>query len=84
MTRVLNERYGFAWRGTAAFLTNRVPRLWPSYSVIIGLVLLALQFLPLSNLTSSSLSEPLAALQTSSPTLQLLAKSDLILSSGYR
>jgi peptidoglycan/LPS O-acetylase OafA/YrhL len=49
MTRVLNERYGFAWRGTAAFLINRVLRLWPSYCVIMGLALLALQFRPLSN-----------------------------------
>jgi peptidoglycan/LPS O-acetylase OafA/YrhL len=49
MTRVLNERYGFAWRGTAAFLINRVLRLWPAYCAIMGLVLLALQFLPLSN-----------------------------------
>jgi peptidoglycan/LPS O-acetylase OafA/YrhL len=49
ITRVLNERYGFAWRGTAAFLLNRVLRLWPAYCVIMGLVLLALCFLPLSN-----------------------------------
>jgi peptidoglycan/LPS O-acetylase OafA/YrhL len=49
MTRVLNNRYGFTWRGTAAFLINRFLRLWPAYCVIMGLALLALQFLPLSN-----------------------------------
>jgi peptidoglycan/LPS O-acetylase OafA/YrhL len=49
MTRVLNERYGFAWRGTVAFLVNRVLRLWPAYCAIMSFALLALQFLPLSN-----------------------------------
>jgi peptidoglycan/LPS O-acetylase OafA/YrhL len=49
MTRVLNERYGFAARGTAAFLLNRVLRLWPAYFIILGLTLIALWFLPLQN-----------------------------------
>ena len=49
MTRVLNERYGFTWRGTAAFLLNRVLRLWPAYIVLLSLTLLALRFLPLGN-----------------------------------
>jgi peptidoglycan/LPS O-acetylase OafA/YrhL len=49
MTRVLNERYGFSTRGTAAFLLNRVLRLWPAYFTILGLTLVALWFLPLQN-----------------------------------
>jgi len=49
MTRVLNERYGFTARGTAAFLLNRVLRLWPAYFAILGLTLIALWFLPLQN-----------------------------------
>jgi peptidoglycan/LPS O-acetylase OafA/YrhL len=49
MTRVLNERYGFTPRGTVAFLLNRVLRLWPAYLAILGLTLIALLFLPLSN-----------------------------------
>jgi peptidoglycan/LPS O-acetylase OafA/YrhL len=49
MTRVLNERYGFSTRGTAAFLLNRVLRLWPAYLAILGLTLTALLFLPLAN-----------------------------------
>ncbi|HMF26688.1 MAG TPA: hypothetical protein VKG24_31855, partial [Pseudolabrys sp.] len=49
MTRVLNERYGFTTRGTAAFLLNRVLRLWPAYLALLGLTLIALLFLPLSN-----------------------------------
>jgi peptidoglycan/LPS O-acetylase OafA/YrhL len=49
MTRVLNERYGFGTRGTAAFLLNRVLRLWPAYFTILGLTLVALLFLPLQN-----------------------------------
>jgi peptidoglycan/LPS O-acetylase OafA/YrhL len=49
MTRVINERYGFSARGTAAFLLNRVLRLWPAYFVILGLTLIALWFLPLQN-----------------------------------
>src|SRR5260221_6030436 len=47
MTRVINERYGFTARGTAAFLLNRVLRLWPAYFIILGLTLIALWFLPL-------------------------------------
>jgi peptidoglycan/LPS O-acetylase OafA/YrhL len=49
MTRVLNERYGFSTRGMAAFLLNRVLRLWPAYFGILGLTLIALWFLPLQN-----------------------------------
>jgi peptidoglycan/LPS O-acetylase OafA/YrhL len=49
MTRVINERYGFTPRGTAAFLLNRVLRLWPAYFTILGLTLIALWFLPLQN-----------------------------------
>ena len=49
MTRVLVERYGFTARGTAAFLLNRVLRLWPAYLAILGLTLIALWFLPLQN-----------------------------------
>src|SRR3954452_5762425 len=49
MTRVLNERYGFSARGTVAFLVNRVLRLWPAYLAVLGLTLIALLFLPLSN-----------------------------------
>jgi peptidoglycan/LPS O-acetylase OafA/YrhL len=47
MTRVLNERYGFALRGTAVFLANRVLRLWPAYLVTIAISLAALQIWPL-------------------------------------
>jgi peptidoglycan/LPS O-acetylase OafA/YrhL len=49
MTRVLNERYGCAIRGTAAFALNRVLRLWPAYLATMTLVLVALQFWPLQN-----------------------------------
>jgi peptidoglycan/LPS O-acetylase OafA/YrhL len=49
MTRVLNERYGFTIRGTAAFALNRVLRLWPAYLAIMTLALVALQFWPLQN-----------------------------------
>jgi len=49
MTRVLNDRYGFTIRGTAAFVLNRVLRLWPAYLVILTLALVALRFFPLSN-----------------------------------
>src|SRR3984893_19113587 len=49
MTRVLNERYGFTLRGTAAFALNRVLRLWPAYLAIMTLALVALQFWPLQN-----------------------------------
>jgi peptidoglycan/LPS O-acetylase OafA/YrhL len=49
MTRVLNERYGFTARGIAAFLLNRVLRLWPAYLIFLGLTVLALLFLPLSS-----------------------------------
>ena len=49
MTRVLNERYGFTIWGTAAFLLNRVLRLWPAYLVIMVPVIVALGFLPLHN-----------------------------------
>jgi peptidoglycan/LPS O-acetylase OafA/YrhL len=49
MTRVLNDRYGFTMRGTAAFLFNRVLRLWPAYLVALALVITALPLLPLSN-----------------------------------
>lgn len=49
MTRVLHQRYGFAWAGTAAFLANRVLRLWPAYFVVVFGTALALHFLPLQN-----------------------------------
>ena len=49
MTRILHERYGLTVRGTAAFVLNRVLRLWPAYTVIMASVLLALRFLPLQN-----------------------------------
>src|SRR5258708_35197917 len=49
MTRVINERYGFTARGTAAFLLNRVLRLWPASFVILGLTLIAPWILPLQN-----------------------------------
>jgi peptidoglycan/LPS O-acetylase OafA/YrhL len=49
MTRILNERYGFTIRGTAAFALNRVLRLWPAYLAIMALALCALRFLPLQN-----------------------------------
>jgi peptidoglycan/LPS O-acetylase OafA/YrhL len=49
MTRVLHERYGFTVGGTAAFLVNRVLRLWPAYLVVVFGTVLALQFLPLQN-----------------------------------
>jgi peptidoglycan/LPS O-acetylase OafA/YrhL len=49
MTRVLNDRYRFTARGIATFMVNRVLRLWPSYLIILGLTLIALMFLPLSN-----------------------------------
>lgn len=47
MTRVLNTRYGFSVNGTAAFLLNRVLRLWPAYLVVLGLTLLTNQLVPL-------------------------------------
>jgi len=47
MTRVLHERYGFTPSGTAAFLINRVLRLWPAYLVVIAGTWLTLHFLPL-------------------------------------
>src|ERR1700730_13280564 len=49
MSRVLNERYGFRIRGTAACALNRVLRLWPAYLAIMTLALVALQFWPLQN-----------------------------------
>jgi peptidoglycan/LPS O-acetylase OafA/YrhL len=49
MTRVLNTRYGFTWMGTGRFIVNRILRLWPAYTVILILVLIALQILPLAN-----------------------------------
>jgi peptidoglycan/LPS O-acetylase OafA/YrhL len=49
MTRVLNARYGFTWGGTGRFILNRILRLWPAYSAIMALALLALHFLPLWN-----------------------------------
>lgn len=49
MTRVLNTRYGFTWAGTRAFMLNRILRLWPAYTVILLLALLAISFLPLSD-----------------------------------
>jgi len=52
MTRVINERYGFSARGTAAFLLNRVLRLWPAYFSVLGLTLIALRFLPLQDFFS--------------------------------
>lgn len=47
MTRVLHERYGFNASGTAAFLANRVLRLWPAYLIVVAATGLALQFYPL-------------------------------------
>lgn len=49
MTRVLHERYGFAPSGTAAFLMNRVLRLWPAYLIVVAGTGLALHYLPLQN-----------------------------------
>ncbi len=49
MTRVLHERYGFQWSGTAAFLANRVLRLWPAYLVVVAITGLVLCFYPLSD-----------------------------------
>ncbi|HTW51510.1 MAG TPA: acyltransferase [Stellaceae bacterium] len=49
MTRVLNERYGFAWSGIAAFLLNRVLRLWPAYLFIVAVTWVAVRFLPLDS-----------------------------------
>jgi peptidoglycan/LPS O-acetylase OafA/YrhL len=49
MTRVLNERYGFTFRGMVAFALNRMLRLWPAYMVITLLALVAVRFLPLAN-----------------------------------
>src|SRR6202035_4460687 len=49
MTRVLHERYGFEWSGTAAFLSNRVLRLWPAYLVVVAGTGLVLCFYPLGN-----------------------------------
>ena len=49
MTRVLHERYCFAWPGTAAFLANRVLRLWPAYLVVIAGTGLVLCFYPLDS-----------------------------------
>jgi peptidoglycan/LPS O-acetylase OafA/YrhL len=48
-SRVLNERYGFTIKGTAAFALNRILRLWPAYLAIMTLALVALQFWPLQN-----------------------------------
>lgn len=47
MTRVLHQRYGFTPSGTAAFLLNRVLRLWPAYLVVVFGTAAALLFLPL-------------------------------------
>ena len=52
MTRVLNERYGFAIRGTVAFACNRVLRLWPAYLALLGMAVVALRFLPLADFHS--------------------------------
>jgi peptidoglycan/LPS O-acetylase OafA/YrhL len=49
ITRVLNVRYGFDWRGTARFVANRVLRLWPAYLIMLALTLLMLRWLPLSD-----------------------------------
>ena len=49
MTRVLHERYGFAWSGTVAFLANRMLRLWPAYLTVIAATGLVLCFYPLGN-----------------------------------
>lgn len=49
ITRVLNTRYGFTWRGTGAFALNRVLRLWPAYLVLMGITLIAMHYLPLQN-----------------------------------
>jgi peptidoglycan/LPS O-acetylase OafA/YrhL len=53
MTRVLHERYGFTASGRAAFLINRVLRLWPAYLVVIGATGLALRFYPLDRFLSN-------------------------------
>jgi peptidoglycan/LPS O-acetylase OafA/YrhL len=50
MTRVLNESYGFHWRGTIAFAVNRVLRLWPAYLVVVALALSLLAFVARSPL----------------------------------
>ena len=47
ITRVLNTRYGFNWRGTGAFALNRLLRLWPAYVALMALALIAVRFLPL-------------------------------------
>ena len=49
MTRVLNERYGFARTGIAGFLVNRVLRLWPAYLVVVLGTTLSVHLLPLQN-----------------------------------
>jgi peptidoglycan/LPS O-acetylase OafA/YrhL len=49
MTRVLHQRYGFEWSGTAAFLVNRVLRLWPAYLLVVAGTGLIICFYPLNN-----------------------------------
>jgi peptidoglycan/LPS O-acetylase OafA/YrhL len=49
MTRVLHERYGFAWSGIAAFFANRVLRLWPAYLVVVFVTWALLCVHPLQN-----------------------------------
>ncbi|MBS0248959.1 MAG: acyltransferase [Proteobacteria bacterium] len=49
MTRVLNERYGFSWSGTGAFMLNRALRLGPAYYAILAATLMALTVLPLQD-----------------------------------
>ena len=49
ITRVLNDRYGFGWRGTGAFVLNRILRLAPAYYIILAIALGALTVLPLQD-----------------------------------
>ena len=49
ITRVLNDRYGFGWRGTGAFVLNRVLRLAPAYYIILAIAIGALTVLPLQD-----------------------------------
>jgi peptidoglycan/LPS O-acetylase OafA/YrhL len=63
MTRVLNERYGFSWRGTAAFAANRILRLWPAYLVVATLSYVTLR-LHLMSPTYGLLRLPATAIET--------------------
>jgi peptidoglycan/LPS O-acetylase OafA/YrhL len=62
MTRVLHERYGFARPGIAAFLANRLLRLWPAYLVVIAVTWATLHFYPLAGFFFS-LTEPHTVLE---------------------